>query len=416
MKHFGGSMTEEGRSGRADLSRLRISDAERQGARRRRRWPYVLITILVAIVVLAFLFRPPKVEVATAEISGGGPADSGGPVLTANGYIEARHQAAVAARTTGRLAEVLVEEGDSVRQDQVVARMIDEDQRAAVEQAEANLAQARARFQQAEANAADVVRKEARRDTLMQKNLISTEESQSASASADIARADRAASGAGVKVAQAALDAARLELDKTLVRAPFAGVVLRKDAEVGEIVGPIMVSNTSRAGAVVTIADMKTLEAGVDVNESYIARLRAGMPADVVLDAHPEVHFPAEVRAIYPSADRDKATIPVRVRFLVEDSRIRPDLGAKVTFLENRPTSEITTVKRVIRIPASALKGGIAWVFREGKVSPASVTVGERSGDQVEILSGLNEGDQVVLSPGRLHKGMRVRVVAPAHP
>lgn len=409
-------MTEEGRSGRADLSRLRITDAERRGVRRRQRWPQVLISIVVAAVVLVFLFRPPKVEVASAQMAGGGPADSGGPVLTANGYIEARHQTDVAARTTGRLATVLVEEGDTVRENQIVARIIDEDQRAAVEQAEANLAQARARLQQSEANAADEARKEARRDTLMQMNLISAEEGQSASASADIARADRAASIAGVKVAQAALDAARLELDKTLVRAPFAGVVLRKDAETGEIVGPIMVSNTSRAGAVVTIADMKTLEAGVDVNESYIARIHAGMPADVVLDAHPDVHFPAEVRAIYPSADRDKATIPVRVRFLVEDPRIRPDLSAKVTFLEKRPTSEITTVKRVIRVPASALEGNAVWVVREGKAAPVTVTVGERIGDQVEISSGLNEGDQVVLSPHRLHKGMRVRVVTPAHP
>lgn len=409
-------MSQESRTGGGDLSRLRITDAERRGARSRRRWPYVLFAVLAIVVALAVVFRPPEVKVASARMSGGGPADEGTPVLTANGYIEARHQTAVAARTTGRLAEVLVEEGDSVQQNQVVARLIDEDQRAAVGQAEANLAQARAYLQQAQANETDALRREARRDTLSRMRLISPEEGQSATASAAIARANRAAADAGVKVATATLNAARLEFDKTLIRAPFSGVVLRKDAEVGEIVGPIMVSNTSRAGAVVTIADMMTLEVGVDVNESYIARLRPQMPADVVLDAHPEVHFPAEVRAIYPSADRDKATIPVRVRFIIQDPRIRPDLGAKVTFLQTRPTSEIVTVKRAIRIPASALKGSTVWVVRDGKASPASVTAGERSGDQVQILTGLNEGDQVVLSPGRLRKGMRVRITASENP
>jgi len=405
-------MGEDSRSGGADLGRLRITDTERLSARRRRRWPFIVAAVVVLVVAMMLVFRPPEVRVAAARMAGAGPIEAGGQVLTANGYIEARHQTAVAARTTGRLAEVFVEEGDPVAKDQVVARLIDEDQRSAVEQAEANLAQARARLEQARANETEAARRRTRRDALLQDNLISPEESQGAIAAAEVAHADRAAVEAGVKVAQAALDAAHLELDKTRVKAPFAGVVLRKDAEVGEIVGPIMVSNTSRAGAVVTIADMTTLEAGVDVNESYIARLRTGMPADVVLDAHPDVHFPAQVRAIYPSADRDKATIPVRVRFLVEDARIRPDLGAKVTFLEKQATNAVVTVRRSLRIPASAVQGTTAWVVRDGKAAPASLTLGDREGNQVEVLSGLNEGDQVVIAPKHLRNGMRVRAIA----
>jgi HlyD family secretion protein len=217
-----------------------------------------------------------------------------------------------------------------------------------------------------------------------------------------------------VKVAEANIESARLELDKTRITAPFAGVVLRKDAEVGEIVGPIMTSTTARAGAVVTIADMHTLEVGVEINESYIARLTVAMPADVVLDAHPEVHFPGEIRAIYPSADRDKATIPVRVRFLVRDDRIRPDLGAKVTFMERRPTSQIVTVKKSLRIPASAVRtrngGKFVWLAREGKAESVTVSVSEVQGTEVEVISGLNEGDQVVIDGAtRLHTGMRVK-------
>ncbi len=203
-------------------------------------------------------------------------------------------------------------------------------------------------------------------------------------------------------MARAALETARLELDKTRVTAPFAGVVLRKDAEVGEIVGPIMTSNTARAGAVVTIADMRTLEVGVDINESYIARLSLGMPADVVLDAHPEVHFPGEVRAIYPSADRDKATIPVRVRFLVADARVRPDLGAKVTFLKSRPTARDrhrAEGRCGSRPRRCATQDGQArvWVVRDGRLAPAILTLGARTGDEVEVLTGLDEGDQVVI-------------------
>lgn len=401
----------------SDLERLRIRDAERQPRRGRRRWPFVLLGAVALIVVASVLLKPAQVEVVAAKTEGGGPAEEGGSILTANGYIEARHQTAVAARTTGRLAEVFVEEGDPVEKDQMVARLIDADERALVGQAEASLTLARARLDQAHAAEKDAERRATRRDLLSKQDLIGDEEVEAAQTQSDMARADRAAAEAGVKVALANLETAKLSLDKTRVTAPFAGVVLRKDAEVGEIVGPIMTSNTARAGAVVTIADMTTLEVGVDINESYIARLSDGMPADVVLDAHPDVHFPAEVRAIYPSADRDKATIPVRVRFLEEDPRIRPDLGAKVTFLQKRPTTEILTIRRVIRIPSSAVqsKNGdrFVWVVRNDKVEPTTVTLGQTTDTQVEILSGLNEGDQVVAKPARLRKGQRVRVANP---
>ncbi len=407
-------MTDTTRSGAADLGRLRISDTERRRGKRRRRWPFVLGGILLVILVLIVATRPAAVAVAPVRLGGGTPAETAGVVLSANGYVEARHQASVAARTTGRLAAVLVEEGDPVDSSQVVARLIDEDQRALLQQAEANLALARARLAQAKAAEHDAERRARRRTELQDNNLISEEEGQGAETAAEGARADRQAAEAGVKVALANVESARLELDKTRVSAPFAGVVLRKDAEVGEIVGPIMTSSTARAGAVVTIADLRTLEVGVDINESYIARLSPGMPADIVLDAHPEVHFPGEIRAIYPSADRDKATIPVRVRFLLPDDRIRPDLGAKVSFLEKRQPAEIVTVKKLLRIPASAVRArngeSMVWLVREGKVEPVTISVGERQGSDIEVQSGLNEGDQVVANGSpRLHKGMRVK-------
>jgi RND family efflux transporter MFP subunit len=401
----------------SDLERLRIGDSERISARRRRRWPFYLLGAIVLIVVLAVLMKPTPVEVVAAKTEGGGPAEEGESVLTANGYIEARHQTAVAARTTGRLAELFVEEGDTVRQGDVVARLIDEDERSTVSQADAALALARAQLEQARAAEADALRRAKRRAELRAQDLIGEEEAQTAQTAVETTRANRQASEANVQVAQANLQTAKLSLDKTRVTAPFAGVVLRKDAEVGEIVGPIMTSNTARAGAVVTIADMMTLEVGVDINESYIARIAEGMPADVVLDAHPDVHFPGEVRAIYPSADRDKATIPVRVRFLSGDERIRPDLGAKVSFLKTRPTTEIVTVRRVIRIPLAAVQskngGKLVWVVRNGKVEPAVVVLGETTGGMVEIASGVNEGDQVVAKAVRLRKGQRVSVANP---
>jgi RND family efflux transporter MFP subunit len=410
-------MTEPTRSGSADLEKLRISSDGRRRKKRRRRWPFVVGALVLLVVAISALTRPMSVRVAPVRAGGGGPAEAGGPILTANGYVEARHTASVAARTTGRLASVLVEEGDRLEEGQVVAQLLDEDQRAALAQAEANLSLARARLEQARANEADAARRANRRAELVKAELVSPEEEQASATQSAIAAADRLAAEAGVGVARAAVDAARLELEKTRVTAPFAGVVLRKDAEVGEIVGPIMTSNTARAGAVVTIADLKTLEAGVDVNEFYIARIAVGTPTDVVLDAHPEVHFPGEIRTIYPSADRDRATIPVRIRFLVEDERIRPDLGLKVTFLEKRTTDQIVTVPRVLKIPASAVvkRNGdtFAWIVREGKLDLVAVSVGEVEGAEAPVISGLNEGDQVVREvSSRLRKGMRAKAVA----
>ena len=399
----------------ADLGKLRITDDERRGRRKPRRWPWFLLAAAVVIAVLVFVSRPATVTVATARSGGGGPAEQGGVVLTTNGYVEARHQASVAARATGRLAEVMVEEGDTVSAGQVVARLLDEDQLAAVARAEADLALARARQAQVEAVEVDARRRAVRRADLRAAGAIGAEEDESADTVALTAVAEVNAARAQVGVARAALQIARLELDKTRVTAPFAGAVLRKDAEVGEIVGPIMTSNTARAGAVVTIADLGTLEVGVDVNESYIARVVLGMPCDVVLDAYPEIHYPGEVRSVYPSADRDKATIPVRVRFVAADARVRPDLGAKVTFLERRPTDLITTGPKVLRVPAVAVReqagGRRVWVVRDGKAAAAAVTVGERSGELVEILTGLEDGDQVVVDgAARLRQGQRVRI------
>lgn len=405
----------ESRSAAGDLSSLRITDDERAGRRRPRRWPWVVLALVVVAIVLSMLARPARVVVASARFGGSGPAEQAKVVLTANGYVEARHQASVAARTTGRLAEVMVEEGDTVAAGQVVARLLDEDQVAAVARAEADVQLAEARQSQAAVLEADAGRRAARRSELAAAGIIGTEEGESADTSALSAAAEAKAARAQVAVARAALKTARLELDKTRITAPFSGAVLRKDAEVGEIVGPIMTSNTARAGAVVTIADLHTLEVGVDVNESYIARLSLGMPADVVLDAHPDVHFPGEVRAIFPSADRDKATIPVRVRFVAADSRVRPDLGAKVSFLETRPTSQVTVVPKVLRVPAAAVReqGGKSrvWRVREGKAAAVDVVTGARDGDAVEIKSGLDDGDQVVVDgAARLRPGQRVRI------
>jgi RND family efflux transporter MFP subunit len=405
----------ESRTAGGDLSSLRITDDERAGRRRPRRWPWFALAAVVVVVALSTLARPARVVVASAHFGGSGPAEQGKVVLTANGYVEARHQASVAARTTGRLAEVMVEEGDTVASGQVVARLLDEDQVAAVARAEADVQLAEARQAQAAALEGDAGRRAVRRSELAAAGIIGTEEGESADTSALSAAAEAKAARAQVAVARAALKTARLELDKTRITAPFSGAVLRKDAEVGEIVGPIMTSNTARAGAVVTIADLNTLEVGVDVNESYIARLSLGMPADVVLDAHPDVHFPGEVRAIFPSADRDKATIPVRVRFVAADGRVRPDLGAKVSFLETRTTAQVTVVPKVLRVPAAAVReqdGRVrVWRVRDGKAAAVDVVTGVRDGDAVEIKSGLDDGDQVVVDgAARLRQGQRVRI------
>ncbi|HEU4333512.1 MAG TPA: efflux RND transporter periplasmic adaptor subunit, partial [Candidatus Eisenbacteria bacterium] len=343
-------MSDSPSSPKPDLSGLRIDrDAPAAGsAGRRRLLPILLgvvIVLLVAVlsVIAVNASKPVEVTVAPAVSMGGGPGsgggtapgswDSGAEVLTANGYVVARQRASVSTEVAGRLEALYVGEGSRVKRGDVLGVLRNRDQRTAVEAARAALASAKASHEEAKATRDQEDLDLKRTAELLQRGLVSQAEFDAAEARAKVARARVDRTKADIESAEAGLQVAEVELDKTFIRAPFAGAVLRKEAEVGEIVSPIPSSGGLTRGAIVTMANLATLEVEVDVNEGYVARAREGMRAAITLDAYPGDRYPGRVRQIVPTADRSKATVLVKVAFDSLDSRVLPEMGVRVSFL-----------------------------------------------------------------------------------
>jgi RND family efflux transporter MFP subunit len=395
----------------ADLSKLRI-DRGAPPAPVRRALGRNLIIFAAAVLVVAvtmILLRArsvPVVQVATATASGAGGGGTGGATsVTANGYVVARTKASVSAKTAGRLASLTVSEGSYVHRGEIIARLDNADFQAAVAQAQANVATADASLieatadrDQSERDAARIREIRTRTPNLMSQQDLETYTSRAAGAAAryDAAVARKRSAEAGLRLAQASNE-------NTVIRAPFTGTVLRKDAEVGEVVAPSVGGGLTR-GAVVTMADLSTLEVEVDVNEAYISRITNGEPARITLDAYPDTTFRGEVRQVVPTADRQRATVQVKVSILDRDPRILPEMGAKVDFLEReqpRTDGAAAPARTSIRIPAAALKsdGGASyvWLIRDGRLTKRPVTPGPVSGGFLEIRSGLAGGEQLLI-------------------
>ena len=324
------------------LRELRIEDSERNGSDRHR-WQWAVIVIALLAVLgsggyYAFLGQATAVAIATAER----PAANAGavPVLEAAGYITARREATVSSKITGRLAEVLIEEGESVESGQVLARLDDVDAMAAMGLARARLTAARAQLGQIEAQLEQARRDARRQQELREKRLNSEQALETARTQVLTLSAELEAQRGQVGVAEAQLRVAQVDLDNTVVRAPFAGVIVAKAAQPGEIVSPISAGGGFTRTGIGTIVDMDSLEIEVDVNEAYINRVKPQQPVQAVLDAYPEWKIPASVIAIIPTADRSKATVKVRIALEQKDSRIVPDMGVRVAFLDEQPGGE----------------------------------------------------------------------------
>lgn len=404
-----------------DLSRLRIDRATPAPVRRALIRNLVLLVVAIAIVVVTFtLLRagPPLVQTVVAEVVG---SQSGGGVssVTANGYVVARTRASVAAKIPGRLAYLGVAEGSFVRQGQVIARLENADYVAALAQADAQVAAARAELIEAEANR-DQLRREAgrlRELRAQSPQLVPQQDVEAADSRLAQAEARVRAAAARVEAALAGQRLSQANLENTLIRAPFTGTVLRKEAEIGEVVAPSVGGGLTR-GAVVTMANLSTLEVEVDVNEAYIARIRSGQPARITLDAYPDTSFRGSVRQVVPTADRQRATVQVKVAILERDPRILPEMGARVDFLEpeTRPAAgaaEAGAAPR-IRVPVAAVRtdGGrtVVWLVRDGRLTAREVEAGPSSGGYREVRRGLSGGE--VLLVGGLEtpsEGARVR-------
>ncbi len=386
-----------------DLSRLRIDRSEPapRGSGPGWRTPALVVTTLVVLAGIAWALLAPRaieVRVALVSATGGGTLSAAG--ITANGYVVARTKASVSAKVFGRLAYLGVSEGSVVKKGEVIARLENDDYRAAVDAA-------RARLHQLEIARDQAGRDLARADKLHGEHLISDSDLED--------RTSRYRSlGAQVESARAQLEVAQASLENTLVRAPFDGTVLRKDAEVGEIVSPSAAGGGLTRTAIVTMADLRTLEVEVDVNEAYIAQVTNGQAARITLDAYPDTAFAGQARQVVPTADRQKATVQVKVAILDRDPRILPEMGAKVVFVRTDGAATAAAPRRVL-VPGAAVsqgsEGARVWVVDDGRVAARTVDVGPARGDQVEIRRGLDGGESVLLgAPAGLKEGARVRV------
>jgi RND family efflux transporter MFP subunit len=412
-----------------DLSRLKINrDSPSPGLRRAFRNAALIAAGAVVLVVVAVVWlrgsgAGTPVQVATATLSGGGGA--GGTGVVANGYVVARTQASVSAKLPGRLAYLGVSEGSHVVEGQVIARLDNADYTAAVTQAEANLATARASLIETESDR-DQLQREARRAhevRAQNAQLLSQQDLESAESRAAQAEARVRAQEARVQAAEAGIRMAQANLENTLIRAPFTGTVLRKDAEVGEVVAPSVGGGLTR-GAVVTMADLSTLEVEVDVNEAYIARVHGGEPARITLDAYPDTSFRGTVRMIVPTADRQRATVQVKVSILDHDPRILTEMGARVEFLEaargaapaaGAPGASASPTRPRVSVPAEAVRtdGGatVVWLVSDGRLERRAVDAGPVSGGMREVRSGLVGGEVLLLSGvANPAAGLKVRV------
>lgn len=373
----------------------------------------VVAVVVIAVAIWWLRGSRGGIEVTVARATVTGAGASGTAAITANGYVVARTKASVSSKIAGRLEYLGVDEGSQVVKDEVIARLENQDYRAAVAQARARLSSARAGLEEATAQRDQLRRDSARIEALTGQDYASRQEAEDVFTGLATARARVGVQAAQIEVAAAGLGVAEANLENTLIRAPFDGTVLRKDAEVGEVVAPSVGGGFTR-GAVVTMADLKSLEVEVDVNEAYIAQIRDEQPARIMLDAYPDTSYRGSVRQIVPTADRQRATVLVKVTILDADARILPEMGARVDFLAEADSSGGDTESRVF-VPASAVfdEAGeaIVWVVRDGQAFRTPVDAGPVSGDRREVRSGLSGGEQVVTGGvERLSDGARVRV------
>lgn len=307
--------------------------------------------------------------------------------LTASGYVVAQRKAAVASKGTGRLVYLGVVEGDRVKKDQVLGRLEDNDIRALLEEAKANLKLAEADLKDSENN------------YNRQKELLKT--GATTQANVDAAEAQYLRVLASIDVAKANVQSAEVALENTLIRAPFDGTVLTKNAEVGEIVAPLGASTTSR-GAIVTMADMSSLQVEADVSESYIERIKTGQNCEIILDAYPQTSYEGFVDKIVPTADRSKATVLVKVGFKSYDSKVLPEMSAKVLFLSKQLSENQKNEPAVLVVPFTSLvqRNGedVVYMIRDNKAVEVPVVKGRNLDSYIEIKSGLAEGDKVIES------------------
>ena len=403
------------------LNQLRIDRGpnEESSPPRTRMWLGLAVVLLLAGAALFwFLGRGDATQVVVAPARAMPTVGNSTSVLDATGYVTARRQATVSAKITGKVRTLLIEEGQRVAEGEVLATLDDAEARAEVALRQAQVEAARAGLAEIQSGLANAEREFERQRELEAQKLISVSVLDATRTQAEALRARLASQQSQVKVTDEALLAAKVQLDNTIVRAPFTGVVTVKAAQPGEMISPISAGGGSIRTGIGTIVDMDSLEIQVDVSEAYINRVQAGQPVEAVLNAYPEWRIPAEVIAIVPTADRSKATVKVRIALGTKDSRIVPEMGVRVAFLEEQPGAA--------GIPAAAPVGGtlvpqaairqdagedVIYVMRDGKAQRRVVALGGLRGDERQVQSGVAAGESVIVeAPATLKDGDAVEI------
>ena len=387
-----------------DLSSLRIERAPLSAPSRRwGRW-VVLLLLLGATGGGAWWWsqRVVPIEVEVAQVSQRAVGTQAS-VLNASGYVTARRRATVSSKVTGKVIEVNVEEGMAVREGQVLARLDDSTMRAGLELARAQLEAARRAVPEVEVRLEEARLTLARRQRLAKEGLATPADLEQAEAEVNSLIARIGSLRELVNVAERQVTLQQIAIDDMVIRAPFSGVAISKDAQPGEMVSPVSAGGGFTRTGISTIVDMRSLEVEVDVNESYINRVTAGQPVTAVLDAYPDFEIPAKVIAVVPTADRQKATVLVRIGFNALDPRILPDMGVKVTFLREPTEGSAPAARPVALVPKSAVRteNGASFVFlvKQGTVERRAVQTAGTDGDRLEVTAGLSAGDRVVVAP-----------------
>jgi RND family efflux transporter MFP subunit len=415
-----------------DLAALRIDQSDRGGAGRAGRW--ILLAVLLLVVGAGGWYwlaggQAAVVKVAAAEAAGGRAAGPGA-VLDASGYVTARRRATVSSKVTGKVAEIFIEEGQAVRQGQVLARLDDSQVRASLALAEAQLAASRKSFAEDQARLREAELNLERRERLFKDAIVGRAEVDTAQSEVDSLKARIAYTQQQVAVAEAQVNLRRTDLADMVVRAPFSGVAISKDAQPGEMISPVSAGGGFTRTGIGTIVDMSSLEIEVDVNESFINRVRPDQKVTAVLDAYPDWQIPAHVITTVPTADRQKATVRVRIAFdppgestpprartrgAELDSRILPDMGVKVSFLRDEEPAQAEAPAPRVTVPKAAVRTvdgrTVVFVLRDDRVERRAVRAGSENGGRVEVLSGVTAGERIVIEgPESLQDGDRVRV------
>jgi RND family efflux transporter MFP subunit len=407
-------MAENAKPAGPDLSGLRIEERARSAGsgRRKRRIlaTAAFVILLAAAVVMATRSRTAIVAVAEARPAGD-PATTA--LLNASGYVTPRRRATIAAKITARVVDVYVDEGMTVTEGQLLARLDDSDAARRLQAARAQRDATAALIASLKVNLANAEREFRRQEELRADGFTSVQALDLARTAAESLKAQIVAVQEQVKAADAQIALAQQDIDNCTVRAPFAGVVVSKDAQRGEMVSPISAGGGFTRTGIATIVDMASIEIEVDVNESYIARVDAGQRVEAVLDAYPDWRIPARVRTVIPTADRQKATVKVRISFDKLDPRILPDMGVKVSFLAGEQAAGQAAAKAVIPREAARMIDGrsVVFLFRDGVLERRAVSLGTETGADIEVTAGLSPGDKVVIEgPQNLRDGQRVKV------